>query len=420
MSSLPRLLAIMGSGETSPTMVKVHRDLLARLGPPPVPAVMLDTPAAFQANVAQLGAKVVDYFDHHLQQSMTVLAMGGDAVRPGPTGAQALARLAEARYVFAGPGSPSYALAEWSATAVPELLRDKLERGGCVTFASAAALTTGILTLPVYEIYKVGQAPQWLPGLDLLSAAGLPAAVIPHFDNTDGGDHDTRFCYIGEGRLAMLEAQLPPGAWVLGIDEHTAAVFDFGAGTVTVAGRGGLTVRCGDQAERFPDGSTLPISALNETAERLGAGRPGSAAVNRPDTPDAPQGERLDERLPQTAARLDATFSQRLSERDVRGAVDVAIELESALGVEAPDRDLALARARLQTMLVRLGEAAAAGNVDRRAVLSPLVEALLAARATAREERQWAIADAVRDALLAAHIEVRDAPDATEWVLVEA
>ena len=42
--TVPRLLTIMGSGETSPTMVKVHRQLLGRLGPPPVPAVLLDTP----------------------------------------------------------------------------------------------------------------------------------------------------------------------------------------------------------------------------------------------------------------------------------------------------------------------------------------------------------------------------------------
>ncbi|MCI3949505.1 MAG: hypothetical protein K0R11_1439, partial [Acidimicrobiales bacterium] len=41
MAGLPRLLAIMGSGETSPTMAKTHRELLARVGPP---AVLLDTP----------------------------------------------------------------------------------------------------------------------------------------------------------------------------------------------------------------------------------------------------------------------------------------------------------------------------------------------------------------------------------------
>ena len=30
---MARLLVIMGSGETSPTMSKVHRDLLGRAGP---------------------------------------------------------------------------------------------------------------------------------------------------------------------------------------------------------------------------------------------------------------------------------------------------------------------------------------------------------------------------------------------------
>jgi len=34
--------------------------------------------------------------------------------------------------------------------------------------ASAAALTIGRVTIPVYEIYKAGEAPRWLPGLDLL------------------------------------------------------------------------------------------------------------------------------------------------------------------------------------------------------------------------------------------------------------
>ena len=40
---LPRLLAIMGSGETAPTLAKVHRALFARLGEAPN-AVLVDTP----------------------------------------------------------------------------------------------------------------------------------------------------------------------------------------------------------------------------------------------------------------------------------------------------------------------------------------------------------------------------------------
>ena len=143
-----------------------------------------------------------------------------------------LARVAEARYVFAGPGSPSYALRQWLGTAVPDLLAAKLRDGGCVTFASAAAVGVGVCSLPVYEVYKVGEEPRWLDGLDLLSVTGLRAAVVPHYNNAEGGTHDTRYCYMGERRLRMLEALLPGGR------RHPRC---------RRAHRGDLRPRCGDR-----------------------------------------------------------------------------------------------------------------------------------------------------------------------------
>ena len=57
MSTTARILAIMGSGETSPTMVKTHRQLIGRLSQPN--AVVLDTPYGFQENAAELASKAV-------------------------------------------------------------------------------------------------------------------------------------------------------------------------------------------------------------------------------------------------------------------------------------------------------------------------------------------------------------------------
>ena len=88
----------------------------------------------------------------------------------------------------------------------------------------------GRFTIPVYEVYKVGEAPRWLPGLDLLAPLGLPVAVVPHYDNAEGGNHDTRFCYMGERRLRVLEAELPDEVFILGVDGHTALVMDLDAG----------------------------------------------------------------------------------------------------------------------------------------------------------------------------------------------
>ena len=111
-----------------------------------------------------------------------------------------MARIRGADWLFTGPGSPSFALRQWAGTPVPDVLAGLLRPGGrrsVGVLERGRAARLGVATVPVYEIYKVGADPFWLDGLDLLTALGLPVAVIPHFDNTEGGNHDTRFCYLG-------------------------------------------------------------------------------------------------------------------------------------------------------------------------------------------------------------------------------
>ena len=296
--AVPRLLAVMGSGETAPTMVKVHRALLERLGPPPVPAVLLDTPFGFQENAREIAGRAVTYFRESLQTTIAVAGLPASTPdASGDTGPNAFAderlvtTVRDSRYVFAGPGSPSYALRKWQATVVPNLLAEKLQHGGCVVFASAAALTLGIATVPVYEIYKCGEDPHWLQGLDVTAAAGIRAAIIPHYDNSEGGTHDTRFCYLGERRLSIMEKDLPDGAFVLGVDEHTACTFDLDAGTASVEGRGFVTVRAAGRSTTFASGETFPITRILETAAALarkGANRkPGETSADRAPTEDS-------------------------------------------------------------------------------------------------------------------------------------
>ena len=424
---VPRLLAIMGSGETAPTMSAVHRDLLARLGDPPVPAVLLDTPFGFQGNADELSARAVQYFATSVQRPLAVASYRSvDEV--GSLGYETmLNRLREARYVFAGPGSPSYALAQWRGSQVPAVLAEKLRSGGCITFASAAAVTLGRFALPVYEIYKVGQAPHWLEGLDLMAELGLSAVVVPHFDNAEGGTHDTRYCYMGERRMVLLEAELPDDVFVLGVDEHTACILDLEAGTATVAGRGTVTVRRRGRMARLGAGQTVVIAALPGLAPGDARGAHAQAAeaheadgatmVGQP-AAAAPAG-----RSPLLAevARLQAEFDSGMAGADPRAAVSAALALDDLLLEWSHDTfqsdELDRGRAALRSMIVRLGEAAEAGLRDPRAVVGPYVDALLAARERAREERRWADSDAIRDRLVAAGVEVRDTPEGTSWDL---
>ena len=411
--SLPRILTIMGSGETAPTMSKVHRDLISRMGPPPVPAVMLDTPFGFQENAADITAKAVAYFKESVQREIGVASYRSAEGADGVAYEQMLARLREARYVFSGPGSPSYALAQWKGGQVPAVLAEKVRRGGCVTFASAAAVTLGAFALPVYEVYKVGQPIHWLEGLDLLAEAGLRAAVVPHFNNAEGGNHDTRFCYMGERRLSALEDLLPEDVFVLGVDEHTALVLDLDAGTATVAGIGTVTVRHRSTCWTVGAGESVPIADLSATG-------PTSAATTKAERSDAPAGGESDP-LRDGIARCQAGFDDALAGRDGRGAVKAVLDLDDLLTEWSRDTlqsdHLDRGRAALRSMVVRLGESTEQGLRDPRQIVGPFVEALLDARRQARTDRRFADADDLRDRLVAAGVEVRDTPDGTEWVL---
>jgi hypothetical protein len=409
------LLAIMGSGETAPTMVKPHRQLFDRLGPGPVPAVILDTPYGFQVNADDISARAVDYFAASVGRTVEAVDLrrveGMDPVRTEA----ALARLAAARWVFAGPGSPTYALRQWAGTDVPDLLADKLADQGCVVFASAAALTLGRYTVPVYEIYKVGADPAWANGLDLLQDLGPDLAVIPHYDNAEGGTHDTRYCYLGEQRLSTLEAQMPATGWVLGVDEHTACIFDFAAGTAGVVGNGVVTVRRAGRSAIIGSGETVPIGALVDLATgKRAAGMPLQA-------PSVPAAGVAPTALHAEIRRLEAEFDKAVAALDVDAAVRAVLELDDTLVAWAGDTTQSDAgdrgRAALRRMVARLGELARTGARDPREVIGGFVAALLEARTMARAGRRYDEADRLRDRLLALGVEVRDTSDGTEWEL---
>ncbi len=146
--------------------------------------------------------------------------------------AAALQAISDSNYILAGPGSPSYAVQHWRGSPVFEAVVERWQAGAQLVWASSAAIALSRYLLPVYEIYKVGAPLHWLDGLDLLGAYGLNLAIVTHWDNAEGGSHDTRACFMGLERFGRLRAMLPPEAITLGIDEHTACTFDLQSGTV--------------------------------------------------------------------------------------------------------------------------------------------------------------------------------------------
>ena len=281
------MLAIIGSGETSPTMVTVHRDLVSRLGLNTPRAIMLATPYAFQENATDVSARAQRYFADSVGLRVHIAAGTSPHADPGMAppltgeddeGRQA-ADIRTADWVFAGPGSPSYALAHWRAGPVAAGLRDRVLAGhGMTVLASAAAATAGEFTVPVYEVYKAGGAPRWLPGLDLLGTLGLKVALIPHYDNAEGGRYDTRYCYLGERRLAMMERELAADTAVLGVDEHTAVLIDLRTEDIEIRGRGGVTVRRSRDSVVLPAGTRLAAADLRDLVRGIRRAREGAGA----------------------------------------------------------------------------------------------------------------------------------------------
>lgn len=263
------VLALLGSGETGPGMTKVHRGLLAHLDA--VRAVNLNTPFGFQENVPQMTEKLLAYFSTSLHIDMRPLDLRSYDAATAEQRQNFKDAVRRATYVFAGPGSPSYALRQWLPMNLTEDLTSVLAQGGVVCFSSAAALTLGHYAPPVYEIYKSGTGLEWLEGLNLMAAVGLDCVVLPHYNNAEGRDYDTSRCYIGERRLRLLEDELPEGVGVLGIDEHTAAIIDLATRTMTIKGKGQAHWRLNGSLSDFPNASVVALTDLGAHVQPLEA-----------------------------------------------------------------------------------------------------------------------------------------------------
>ena len=419
---IPRVLAIIGSGETAPTMTSVHSELLELAGGAAAHPVMLDTPFGFQENADDVTGRTLAYFRDNVGTPIEVATYRDAETASALQYEQMCARLAQAGWVFAGPGSPSYAVRQWTGTRVPELLAGKLREGGVVVFASAAAVGLGELALPVYEIYKVGEALRWMPGLDLLSKTGLRAVVIPHYNNAEGGTHDTRFCYMGERRLRRLEEMLPEGCGILGVDEHTAAVIDLDAQRLSVRGRSQVTWRRGGVERHLRPGDVVRLDELaNDTAADIDMETvpAGMAAAAPADDDGRTNGSPLVEQVREQRELAVNAFEARDPDAGVAAILDIEATLHewSRDMLESDEQDRG--REVLRELVVRLGELAHAGTADPRARVAPLVTAVLGLRDRARQDRRFSDADGLRDALVAGGIAVHDTPAGSSWDLQE-
>lgn len=261
----PGNIAFLGSGETSLTGGRIFEQL-ARAIHSPLRIAILETPAGFEPNSAQVAGKVADFLRARLANynpHISVIAARRKGGPNSPDDPETCAPLLHANLIFMGPGSPTYAIRQLRGSLAWDLLRARHRLGATLVFASAATIAVGRYGLPVYEIYKVGQDVHTVDGLDLFAGLGESISFVPHWNNSDGGaDLDTSRCFIGMERFAEWCSGLPSGHPVLGLDEHTGIILNLEKKVCQVMGVSSITLLRECSPAIHPSGSVFPLSQL--------------------------------------------------------------------------------------------------------------------------------------------------------------
>jgi hypothetical protein len=264
------LVVLLGSGETTASGRKVFDWLLRQL-PTPVRLAILETPAGFELNSAQVAGQIGDFVRKHLQNyypQVTIVPARKRGTLLSPDQPDIAALIPGSDLILLGPGSPTYAVRQLEDSLTWHTVVACHRLGAALVLSSAATIAASTWALPVYEIYKVGEDPHWRAGLDFFAAYGLSLVLVPHWNNQDGGaDLDTSRCYVGRARFEPLLEMLPTDTTVVGIDERTALVLDLEAEACQVLGPGSVTVVRDGNEQCFESRMSFPLSELGSVRQ---------------------------------------------------------------------------------------------------------------------------------------------------------
>jgi cyanophycinase-like exopeptidase len=260
-------IAFLGSGETSLAGGRIFESLARDINEP-LRIALIETPAGFELNSAQVVGRVGDFMTTRLQNYkpvVDVIAARKKNSAYSPDDPEIVKPLLHANMIFMGPGSPTYAIRQLMGTLTWDVIRARHRLGATLIFASAATISIGAHALPVYEIYKVGQDVHVVDGLNLFADFGLHVSFIPHWNNADGGvDLDTSRCFIGMERFAEWCGLVPSENETIGLDEHTGIIIDFESGLCEVSGVSSVSLVRECNPEMYASGSKFAINELGE------------------------------------------------------------------------------------------------------------------------------------------------------------
>ena len=264
-------IALIGSGETSLAGGRIFETLAKRFRRP-LHIAILETPAGFELNSNHVAGRIGEFLKNRLQNyepQIKVIPARKRGTSFSPDDPITLQPLLSADLIFMGPGSPTYAVRQLKGSLAWELTRARHRQGAGLVLASAAVIAVSAFALPIYEIYKVGEDVSVVSGLDLFKDFNFHISILPHWNNTEGGDDvDTSRCFIGIERFNQWCGMLPAKHTTVGLDEHTGLIIDFDTAKCTVDGVSSVTLLRACNPQIYPAGAEFPITELGDFRAR--------------------------------------------------------------------------------------------------------------------------------------------------------
>jgi cyanophycinase len=230
-------IGLIGSGEFTPAMTDVDREILASIGPRPR-VVILPTAAAGE-QPEDWAARGVAHFLRLGASSTGLLVL--ERAHAEAKEYMGIMELADLLYISGG--KPRRLLEALEASPLWRAFLLARSRGAWLVGSSAGAMALGDWTLVHRPGDGDGTPTEWSPGLGMLQGM----AVVPHFDAWVEAED--------------LTAQICGACSVFGIDEDTALLLE--RGRARVLGRGQVRLIQGEQRRTYRSGDhfeALPLS----------------------------------------------------------------------------------------------------------------------------------------------------------------
>jgi cyanophycinase len=228
-------IGLVGSGEFTPAMVEIDREILASIGPAPN-VVVLPTAAAGE-DPQDWALRGVEHFWRLGARSVGLMVL--ERAHAEDPGNVEIVSHADLLYISGGKTARLLESLEGSPLWRGFLLAR--EAGAWLVGSSAGAMALGDWTLVHRPEDGDGTPTLWTPGLAMLQGY----AVVPHFDRWPESERLARGI---EGACA-----------VFGIDEETAVLLD--EGHARVAGRGRARLFADGAVRTFEPGARFELSA---------------------------------------------------------------------------------------------------------------------------------------------------------------